>query len=209
MKIPKSWADVSVFQWQQLMELYLKNDEELDLETLTISILCNITETDVYSLPQVKINEILKDIAFVHEPPKGEPQKYIKVNGRRYKCIYDVRNIKAARYIESKHFAKDPNNNIHRLAASMVQPQKRKFGFWADDKYDASKHEEYANDLLAAPITAVYGSIVFFCEVYRHSIVNLKDYLKAEMMEKGMTEQEADQLHQVLCSISGGITNVP
>lgn len=207
MKIPNSWKDVSVFQWQQLMDLYSKNDPELDLETLTLSILCNMTESELYSLPQATYNDILKRADFVHEPPKGEAERHIEVNGKRYKCIYDVRNIKAARYIESKHFAKDPTNNIHRLAASMVQPQKRVCFMWKDVPYDATKHEEYANDLLAAPITSVYGSILFFCEVYRRSIHSLKDYLKAEMMTGGMTEEQAEDLHRILCSISDGTIN--
>lgn len=207
MKIPKSWHDVSVFQWQQLMDLFLKNDPELDLETLSVGILCNLTEMEVYSLDEKTYIDILNSIKFIHEPPKGEAQRYIKVNGKRYKCIYDVRNIKAARYIEAKHFGKDVVGNLHRIAASMVQPQKRKLFVWQNVKYDAAKHEEYATDLLSAPITAVYGSVVFFCKVYNRSINNLKDYLKTEMMTAGMTAEQAEEVHQALCSITDGITS--
>lgn len=209
MKIPKSWHDVSVFQWQQLMDLFLKNDPWLDLETLSVGILCNLTEMEVYSLDEKTYIDILNAIKFLHEPPQGEARRYINVNGKRYKCIYDVRNIKAARYIEAKHFGKDVVGNLHRIAASMVQPQKRQLFWHKDVKYDASKHEEYASDLLGAPITAVYGSVVFFCKVYNRSINNLKDYLKAEMMKAGMTEQQAEDLHQALCSFTDGITNAP
>ncbi len=45
----------------------------------------------------------------------------------------------------------------------MVIPQKKNWlGKWVDDKYDASKHEEYSADMQEANFIHVYHSLVFF-----------------------------------------------
>lgn len=201
-----TWNDVSVFQWQQLMDLYVGDDDRDDLETATLSILLNKTENEINSLSECERIAFLRKIDFVHTPPTGKPKKIIKCgNGKRYRPVYDVRKIKAARYIETKHFGKKPEENLHRIAASMVMPQK-KWLFWKDDKYDAAMHEEYANDLLTASVTDVMGCVVFFCEVYRRWMQNSADYLKAEMMEKGMTQEQAEEAYQALWTITDGTT---
>ena len=201
-----TWNDVTVFQWQQLMNLYVKEDVA-DLETATLSILFNRTENEILSLSEGERLGLLSKIDFVHTPPQGKPEKSIKCqSGARYKCIYDVRQLRAARYIETKHFAKDPDENLHRVAASMVLPMRKTWLGYKATKYDASKHEEYANDLLTAPIPAVLGSVVFFCEVYRRWMQNSQDYLVQEMMAKGMTEDQAAEAYQVLWTFTDGTT---
>jgi hypothetical protein len=111
----------------------------------------------------------------------------------------------SGRYIESKVFSKDFGNNLHKISASMVIPQKKNFfGFWKDDKWDASKHEDYANDLLEANFAQVYHSIVFFYHVYRNWMEVSKDYLIVKMMEVGMNQAEARREVLSLLSILDG-----
>lgn len=201
-----TWKDVNVFQWQQIVNLFTKEKDlnELDLAVKSVGIITGMTENQIDSLPIAKLNPLLKSIDFIHEEIKPVPSKYIKINGRRYKCIYDVRKIPAARYIESKHFATDVNGNLHRIAACLVMPMKRTIFGWRVAKYDASKHEDYAQDMLEAPVTAVLGSVVFFCLVYRNWIKASRDYLIAEMMEKKITRYQAEILYQTLCDSMDG-----
>ena len=110
-----------------------------------------------------------------------------------------------ARYIESKVFSDDLYGNLHKLAATMVIPQKRsRFGIWFDEKYDASKHEKYADDMLTARFIDVYHSLVFFYQVYRNWIEVSQDYLVKKMMAAGMQEAQAKEVVQNLCSILDG-----
>lgn len=201
-----TWKDINVFQWQQIVDLFTQSKDltESELAIKLVSILKKMTEYQISSLPPSELNTLLKSIDFIHEEIKPEPSKYIKVNGRKYKCIYDVRNIPSARYIETKHFAKDINGNVNKIAASMVTPMKKTIFGWKEDKYDPSKHEEYANDMLEAPIVNVLGSVVFFCLVYRNWIKASQDYLISEMMEKGITKYQAEVLYQTLCSTMDG-----
>jgi hypothetical protein len=207
-----NWTNVSVWQMQQISNLLSKNegDTSLDIAVKTLAILTNRTEAQIDSLGLDELSHQIKDIAFLNESqPNAKPQDYIKVNGKKYKCIYDIRNMPYARYMETKFFGNDVINNLHKIGASMVMPMKKTWFGWKIDQYDASKHEEYANDLLEASYESVYGSVVFFCQVYVQSINNLADYLKEKIVAKGMTKEEAETTTEILCNVLDGFTKLP
>ena len=212
MKI-KTWKDVNVAQWQDLTKLYTEQgNSNLDLIVKSLCILMNKTEHEIDSLSMSEINKYAKQIAFTHEEVMPVAQRFIDVNGKRYRCIYDVRRMPAARYIETKVFTgmASVNEQLHKIAACMVVPQKRVFGFlwYVDDVYDASKHSEYADDLLAASITDVLGSVIFFCNVYINSMWNLQTFLVMNMLKNHkMNKQQAQEAVANLCEGMVGITS--
>lgn len=203
------WNNLTLWQYQQLMPI-LTNPEkdwtELDKEVKQLAVISGLTEYQIDSLSIETLKEMRQDLAFLDEPIEGKPVDFIVVNGRRYRMNYDIKNMPAARYIESKVFSKDTLGNLHKIAASMVIPQKKTwFGKWVDDKYDASKHEDYASDMQEANFIHVYHSLVFFYQVYRNWIEVSRDYMKAEMMKAGMTATQADSVVLLLCESTGGI----
>ena len=190
------WNNLTLWQYQQLIPILSKPEKnwtELDKETKMLSVITGLTEYQIDSLSIETLKELRKNLAFLDEPIEGKPVDFIVVNGKRYRINYDIKNMPAARYIESKVFSKDTLGNLHKIAASMVIPQKKNwFGKWVDDKYDASKHEEYAADMQESNFIHVYHSLVFFYQVYRNWIEVSRDYMKVEMMKAGMTEMQAD-----------------
>jgi hypothetical protein len=202
-----NWSNVTLWQYQQIENLVSKKDgdTELDLAVKTLAILTNRTESQIDSLSIADLKEQLKVIDFVtNTKPEPKAKDYIRINGKQYQCIYDIRNIPYARYIETKYFGSDITNNLHKIAASMVMPMKKTWRGWKVAKYDASKHDEYAQDLLGAPFEFVYGSVVFFCQVFADSIMNLKDYFKEEMIKTGMQKEQAEKIVQDLCDNMAG-----
>ena len=144
-------------------------------------------------------------LSFLDDKIEGKPVKYTEVNGKRYRFVYDVQQMKAARYIETKVFSTELVSNLHKLAASMVMPQRKTwYGMWVDDKYDAAKHSEYADDLQAANFIHIYHSVVFFYQVYRNWIEVSQGYLVKEMMNQGMSMELAQKGVQTLCEILDG-----
>lgn len=201
-----NWKDVTVFQRQQLEAVKNKKDDtELDKAIKALAILTNRTESQIDSLSIKDLNKQLKEIDFIAKgDAKPKAVDFIRVNGRQYKCIFDIRQLPYARYIESKFFGNDVLNNCHKIAASMVLPMKKTWRGWKVAKYDASKHEEYAQDLLEAPFESVYGSMVFFCQVFTDSIKSSKDYLILEMTKDGMNPIEAEITVMDLCNAMDG-----
>ena len=203
-----TWNELTVWQYQQIYPIVTKPEKDwtnLDVESKLVGIIYNLTDTQVDSLTIQQFNNLRATLDFLDEKIEGKPVKYTQVNGKRYRFIYDVQQMKAARYIESKVFSTDLIGNLHKLAASMVMPQRKTwFGKWVDDKYDAAKHSEYAADLQASNFVHIYHSVVFFYQVYRNWIEVTKDYLVTEMMSKGLTKEVADQVVQTLCETLDG-----
>jgi hypothetical protein len=163
-------------------------------------------ENQVDSLTQAEYKAKLKECDFLNSLPEGKPVKIIKVNGRRYRPIYDINKMPFGRYVESKAFVGDIYGNLHKLGATMVMPQKRNWlGFWIDDNYDAAKHEDYAEDILQANFQDVYFSLVFFYQVFRNWIEVTRGYLVAKMITKGQTKEQCNQVVADLCNILDGI----
>lgn len=207
-----TWKDVTVWQWIQLQNVLLKKEEytELDIAVKSLAILTNQTENQIDSLMIKDLQNQLEEIKFITNTlPEPKPVDYIRTPGRKYRCVYDVKNIPYARYLETKFFGTDVGLNIHKVGASMVVPMKRTWRGWKVASYDSTKHEEYANDLLEAPFEQVYGSIVFFCQVFSDSIKSLSGFFKTESMRAGMTEEEAEKMAQDLCDATDGFIRLP
>jgi hypothetical protein len=203
------WNELTLWQYQQLMPILTtpnKDWTELDKEVKLLCVITGLTEYQIDSLSIEDLKELRKELAFLDEPIEGKPVDYITTNGKRYRINYDIKNMPAARYIESKVFSKETLANLHKIAASMVIPQKKNwFGKWVDDKYDASKHEQYAADMQEANFIHVYHSLVFFYQVYKNWIEVSRDYMRAEMMTAGMTTEQADSVLLLLCESMDGI----
>ena len=201
------WNNISVWQYQNIVKtLANKQDDEIEKSFKLIGIVYNMTENQVDSLTQAEYKAKLKECDFLNNMPEGKPVNIIKVNGKRYRLIYDVTRMPFGRYVESKAFVGDIYGNLHKLGATMVMPQKRNWlGLWVDDKYNAAKHEDYADDILQANFQDVYFSLVFFYQVFRNWIEVTKDYLVAKMIMTGQTKEQSSQVVADLCSILDGI----
>jgi hypothetical protein len=197
------WSSINVFQYQQLFPV-LKIKDVTEQNSRLIAIVNGWTENEVDSLSVQDYNNEKKKLSFLNDEIGGNPVKYIKVNGRRYKCVYDVRKLPSGRYIESKVFAADFVENLHKLAASMVLPMKKTIFGWRVTKYDASKHEEYATDMQSAKITDIYNSVVFFYHVYRNWMEVSKVYLMEVLMKTGKDWKQAEAEVQNLLNIMDG-----
>ena len=203
-----TWNELTVWQYQQIYPIVTKPEKDwtnLDVESKLVGIVYNLTDTQVDNLSVMQFNNLRATLDFLKDEIKGEAAKYVEINGTRYRFIYDVFQIKAARYIESKVFSTDLIGNLHKIAASMVVPQKKTwYGKWVDQEYDAANHSKYADDMLEAKFVNVYNSIVFFYQVYRNWIEISKDYLVNEMTMQGLTKEQADQAVVILCEILDG-----
>jgi hypothetical protein len=202
------WEKINVWQYQQIynaLNTKEKDATELDLEVKLVAIVNNMTENQIDSLPLDEYKELSKSIAFLNEPIKGKPVKWIPISKtKRYKINYDISKMPFARYIESKVFSEDLYGNLHKLAATMVVPEKRKRFYWSEQPYDASMHEEYSNDMLGARFIDVYNSLVFFYHLYRNWIEVSQDFMVNKLKETGMTQDKAKKAVQDLCNILDG-----
>jgi len=181
------WDKISVFKYQEIVRA-LEIKDDIDKACKLISIVFDKTIIEVESMPLETFLLYSNQLSFLKDNMNDKPVKDIKCNGNRYFFVWNVKQLPAARYIEVKHFGVSMIDNLHYLFASMVIPMRRKWYGWVLEKYDASKHEQYANDILHANIREVYSSVVFFYHVYRNWIEVSQDYLNTKKDKNKLKE---------------------
>lgn len=200
------WNNIIIQQAQQIDKIRVMAESTLDVESQILAIVFNVDQSKIDALDWGDYLAKRKALAFLETPPSQKPVQYVRVGDKRYKFVYDIRKMPFARYIEGKTFAADFMGNLHKIAASIVIPQRRGVFGWKDEQYEAIRHEEYANDMLLAPFEAVYANAVFFYQVFRKWIEVSKDFLIQEQVSKGMSEEAARTLVADLCkSLDGNI----
>lgn len=158
-----NWKDVNVWQWQQIQNLSDKKDtiKDYDLILETVAILQNKTKDQILKLDKNKLIKIVDDIEFLKKSnPNIRAVNFIRVGKKKYKCNYDAKFSPAGRYIETKYFLNDIKANLHKICASMILPMRPSWRGWKEDKYESRYHNDYAEDLLAAPFEQVFGSVM-------------------------------------------------
>ena len=201
-----NWNKITVRQYQQMLPI-IQNESFTDLDKLVkvICVLTGLSEEEVDSWPLKKVNEYKHLFEFDF---KKEARKRIKVNGRHYRVNWEVEKLPAARYIEAKTYSQNLFENIHRLMASCVMPQKRILWMYFDKKYNAADHENYATDMLDAPFPFVYNACVFFYSVVNEWIKIILSY-SAEELKQTMTMEQLNLLKQLSQNITAGFTLLP
>lgn len=201
------WNKLTIQQAQEIDRIRQLDAPPLHIEVELIATINNLSIDEVDSMEWGKYTELRKTLDFFQELPSGKPIEFVMIGKKRYRFIYDIRQMPFARYIEGKTFSVSFMQNLHKLAASMSIPQRKTwYGKWVDQKYNAAKHSEYAEDLLQAPFEAVYSSAVFFYHLYRLWIESSKVYLIKEQMKTGKTMEEAEKLVRDLCKYLDGNT---
>lgn len=202
-----TWNDLTVEQYQILAPIMQRDDlSNIDKLVELISV-CEGHPIDVIdSWPYGKLTDKAKEYEFLTELNfEKKAKKYIDCNGKRYKFVYEIQKMPAARYIETKHFGKDVTGNLHRIMACCVQPMKKTLWGWQTIPYDARNHEQYAEDIKKASFVDVWSCVVFFCEVFKNLIYNSQDYLVKQLSEV-MTESQAQLLLLSFSEIMDGYT---
>ena len=190
------WNEITVNQAQKL-DLIRKEIKEgetvIEVESKMLAVILETTIDKIDSLSLEDFTRLKKKLTFLDTEIGGNPSKFIQLGKKRYRCIYDIRQMPFARYVEGKAFSVDFVQNIHKIAATMVMPQKRGFFGWVDVKYNAIDHDKYASDMLKAPYEIVYNSCLFFCKVFINWMGSSKDYLINHLQSRGMTKAEAEK----------------
>ena len=202
-----TWHDLTIEQAQQVYNI-IKDDNVTDFEK-EIKVLClllNYDEGTVNSWPLSEYREKAAKIGFFHYPiPEQKPSREFKINGKRYFVNYDMQKVSFGQYNEVMAFSNGPDyliSNLHKIMATICNPVK---GFWLFKKASKDKsHDEISEDMKKAPFLICYHAAVFFYQVYKECLKNIRPYLASELMEKGMTIEQATEATAALQTIMDG-----
>lgn len=182
LNITNSWENVTVFQYQEMIESY-ENDNDFEKY---IQFLCILTNTDMEYWNDRNIEEIakyVKTLTFLQKEPESKLIKEIN----EFKLI-DINTIKLGEFIDIEYFLN--NNfikNIHKIAAIMY----RKYKY---DEFNNIIYEPYKNInletrgeyFLNQPIINILGVIKYINEFKSIFNENYKTVLNPNINEEDL-----------------------
>lgn len=180
---------ITIKTFQNLFSIQNSTMDELDKSILLVQTLTGKSQFEIEKMKVKKFNKICAKINKVFENlstemTEGKPKNFIKANGNWYFINYDVSELTSGRYVETATFGNDVIGNLHKLMATMVNPVKLTWKGFKVLPYDATKHSKVSEDMLQADFTVAYQANVFFYALFNHSILNLKDFLEANVKDK-------------------------
>lgn len=192
MKVPKSYREITVEQYQAIYPA-LKEEDWNQI----IAILNNVSEEEVNALPLSKGLKLTKALQFLKQPIEAKvektfylsgllksvhytprPKGLVKIQGKWFMPSKDVYEINTGRYnsIKTLLAENEPVDVLHHLCALTFCNVERK-GLKYSWKYDGSRHNENAELFKKAPVSIAYPSVFFCSEVSLNWILNTQDYL--------------------------------
>lgn len=210
-----TWNDITVKQWQEYISLMNEVGENpsalelIEMNEKLISIMYGLPMSKVEILTESDFANKVNGLNFLNQPIEGnKPKKRIFVNGNVYRLKYDVRKhthtkhiamfSNAGDVISVKEFSKDFANNIGKVLASMVVPQRKILGLYFDRKPKPTDHEVISQDVLDAKFIDVYNACIFFCKLLEKLIRATVDYLAKRKELKKETREKLMDLLKVL-----------
>lgn len=180
---------LTIDKFQQLYRVAHSKLDDIDKSIQYVKIMTGKSESEIERMKVEKFNRIcnvalkLFNIS-MEEIHNTKPKNFIFVGHKVYKINYDVKKLTANRYVEISTFGNNVIENLHKIMATLVQEVKFTWRGLRLVPYDSAKHEEVSEIMLKANFRECYHTCVFFCQLFKHSIVALKHFTEGEEAEK-------------------------
>ena len=163
MKMPRSWDEVSIGKWKDLMSL--KEDDILSLTIQRIAILTDLDPLIVRGLPIQEYKKLSSELSFLSDDlSRMKTELIFDIDGKKYGLIPDFTNITTGEFVDIESWKDDPYENMHLIAAVIY----REVVYIDDYGYQIKPHtNKYFKKRAKAfleklPISKVYAAVVFF-----------------------------------------------
>ena len=169
MRVPKSFKEVTVEQYQEILPIYLKDKEGIDTWVNIIAILCDCQNEDIEGLPIGELKSIIKSLGWlVNNKFHPYKRKYVWLNGRLHKATFNAEDFNTAQFHEVETWLTrgDSVKQLHNLLASIYSPFT-----WRGFVYSGKGHAERAKAFKKKSVGKLYPTVFFYSKAY-------KDYTK-------------------------------
>ena len=175
------WSDVTVGQYQQLVELGKMELTEEELTHESVAVVYGMTANEVKKLAPEKLGALIGSLAFIKTEVVPVKVKRIKAGKHWYTFDSNLKELKTSKYVETKYFQQDFAGNIHNLLAVYCVPLK-----WGliPTTYDISDFELHAERLKAAKLPEAMGVLLFFCPLLLNLTAGILGYSTRQLMTK-------------------------
>lgn len=176
-----TWNDVTVGQYQQLVELGKMELTEEELTHESVAVLYGMTANEVKKLAPEKLGALIGSLAFIKSEVVPVKVKRIKAGKHWYTFDSNIKELKTSKYIETKYFQQDFAGNIHNLLAVYCVPLKYNI---IPYRYDIADFELHAERLKAAKLPEAMGVLLFFCPLLLNLTEGILGYSTRQLKTK-------------------------
>ena len=176
-----TWNDITVGQYQQLVELGKMELTEEELTHESVAVVYGMTANEVKKLAPEKLGALIGSLAFIKSEVVPVKVKRIKAGKHWYTFDSNLKELKTSKYVETKYFQQDFAGNIHNLLAVYCVPLK-----WGliPTSYDITDFELHAQRLKAAKLPEAMGVLLFFCPLLLNLTEGILGYSTRQLMTK-------------------------
>jgi hypothetical protein len=204
-QLPSSWSEVTVEQFIALQNV-LKHDDldQYEKNVAIISIMSGWSDSDVRKITLKSYTNVMKNLTFLSSAVEGKLQKYMMVNGKKYRIESDVEQLTGGQYITLMHLMKDQEkvmDNMAEILALFCIPSKKKWFRWTDGTYDSEQHNKVAEEMKDAKMDVVYPLTGFFFESYKNFAHSMQVY--SALTAKTELKKAAKQLKHMKADLDG------
>ncbi len=184
MVMDKTWDDITIGQYQEIMTVDSKNEQ-----TRFINMCSIVFDEDPENIRKMSLSEYkdLQDsMTFLTREPERDYKLTFELDGIEYGLIPDMKCVSAGEFIDAESWKEDPITNMHNLVALVYRPITSKTG----DNYSIEKHKSEGFEKRAnlfrdkISITTVLGAIFFFIQSEMRLSVAFLDYSVQQMKEE-------------------------
>jgi hypothetical protein len=207
MRIPKSWSEISIGQFQELAQI--QSEDQIATIAERVAVLTDTDPDYVRNLPLKQFYDISNDLDFVKEKIPTDWKPTFEWNGQKYGFIPDLTFVSTGEWLDAEAFKQDVTGNLHNYAALLWRPIVSEEG----EEYQIKEHTTAGFSTRAKlfkelPITYIQGGLVFFLTFSAQCLETMKVSLAKEMQktqtQKKKPRQKAMKKPRKESSLKGG-----
>lgn len=194
--IPEKLSEISVEQYQRYVKLIQDNQESEFTTQKTVEIFCNMRLSEVAKISYNSVNEILDHLNGLFDKDHKLIQTF-KIKDTEFGFIPNLEKMTFGEFVDLENYIYKVED-YHKAMAVLYRPITKKSG----NLYDIFEYrgtEEFSDLMKYAPLDALLGALVFFCDLAIELKNASKHYLS--QVEAQLTEAEK----QTLLENGGGI----
>lgn len=126
-----SYNKLSIGKFLEIQEVDFISMEEIDIQATLIAILNDMTEDEVMELPLDEYKNYVRKLKFLAIKPehKSNIPKSVKLGGKEYTVITDIRKMTAGQYIDYQNYLTHKDNKyLPHILSCFIIPKGEKYG---------------------------------------------------------------------------------
>ena len=126
-----NYNKLSIGKFMEIQDIDFTGMEEIDIQVSLIAILNDMTEDEVMDLPLNDYKDCVRKLKFLatKPEPKNKVPKAVKLDGKEYTVIKDIKEMTAGQYIDYQNYLTHKDNKyLPHILSCFIIPKGEKYG---------------------------------------------------------------------------------